>query len=80
MRASGGSSGQGGPDHLPTLEETAAAVIRASGQAGQPMAAVLIAGTNTVLYALAGRAAYLAAGRRFARESDPPVVPRAVRP
>jgi type IV secretion system protein VirB10 len=37
-RASGAGSGQGGPDHLPTLEETAAAVIRASGQAGQTMA------------------------------------------
>jgi type IV secretory pathway VirB10-like protein len=41
-RASGGGNGQGGPDHLPTLEETAAAVIRASGQAGQTMAGMSV--------------------------------------
>ena len=45
---------------------------------GWPVGAVLIAGMNTALYALAGRALYLAAVRRFARENEPPVVsPRA---
>jgi type IV secretion system protein VirB10 len=42
-RASGGGSGQAGPDHLPTLEETAAAVIRASGQAAQPVTGMSLA-------------------------------------
>jgi ABC-type transport system involved in multi-copper enzyme maturation permease subunit len=45
---------------------------------GEPMAAVLIAAIDTGLYAFTGWALYRAAVRRFARESEPPVVsPRA---